>query len=84
MKTIIFILYLKLKLRLDFINFVIAGPSTRSLGGALIFNGQQAAAGVLASDATQCVTDQVSTWNNSIIAFIIDKLKFRVTKMLLI
>ena len=52
--------YLK-QLRLDFINFVIAGPSTRSMGTALILNGQQAAAGVAASDATQCVTDQVST-----------------------
>jgi hypothetical protein len=47
------------KLRLDFVSFVITGPSTRSATAALIFNGEQAAAGVLASDATQCVTDQV-------------------------
>jgi len=54
---------LSFQLRLDFTTFVITGPSTNTLSTAKQFGGSQMmgdAAGVLASPATNCLTDTFS------------------------
>ena len=56
------------QLRLDFLNFVITGPSTRTSSVTKLLNGESsgaAAAVPTASDATQCLTDQFTVTTSS-------------------